>query len=232
MNLTTLSMMSLLLAPTHALAADHPDLPVIQPQEVRSTCDMDGDGMRERIVGDPRGRICGVRTGTAVVVHGKTGRALFTFAGDSAGDRFGWSVSFAGDVNADGVIDFVVGAPLDDVGGRGSGSVFVFSGRDGSRLHKFTGDAAGQQFGYSVAAAGDVNRDGHADIVVGAPFADVGGRNTGYTRVISGKDGSVIRTEHGKKPNQKRGKVLTQELRGAGGAAHMRRWGGRITLAM
>jgi FG-GAP repeat len=198
----------LLLLPTQLAAAVDAVCPRFEQPRAQGLCDLDGDGAAERIEGDSRGVIRGRRVGTAIVVHGKTGRTLFTFAGDSTGDRFGWSVGIAGDVDGDGVVDFVVGAPLDDVGGRSSGSVFVFSGRDGSQLYRFTGSAAGQQFGYSVAAAGDVNGDGHADIRAGAPFADVGGRNAGFTRVLSGKDGSVLRTVHGAKPNEKRGKTL------------------------
>ncbi len=170
--------------------------------------DSNGDGVADRIIGNARGQSHGVCTGTVSVVSGKNGRELFAFAGDSAGDRFGWVAAFAGDVNADGVIDIVISAPLDDVAGNGSGSVFVYSGCDGSLLYRFTGTAAREQFGYSVAAAGDMNGDGHADIRVGAPYADHGGRNTGSIKVFSGKDGSVIRSTHGKKPNARLGKSL------------------------
>ena len=92
----------------------------------------------------------------------------FTFDGDSPGDKFGVSVSGAGDVNGDGFADLIVGAGRDDNNGTDSGSARVFSGLDGSVLYTFDGDSADDRFGVSVSGAGDVNGDGFADLIVGA----------------------------------------------------------------
>ncbi|MBK6875343.1 MAG: FG-GAP repeat protein [Ignavibacteria bacterium] len=54
----------------------------------------------------------------------------------------------------------------------------------------FTGFAASDQFGYSVSSAGDVNGDGYADLIVGAPFNDAGGLNAGRAYIYFG--GSII----------------------------------------
>ena len=65
-------------------------------------------------------------------------------------------------------------------------------------LWQFNGLVAGNDFGSSVAGAGDVNWDGFADIVVGARSAGPGGRTmAGQATVFSGKDGSVLYTFNG-----------------------------------
>jgi hypothetical protein len=93
---------------------------------------------------------------------------LHAFTGDSAGDACGSSVASAGDVDGDGTNDVVVGhygAP----GGVYAGRVRVHSGATGAVVFTLAGSAAGDQFGASVDGAGDVNGDGFADVIVGAP---------------------------------------------------------------
>ena len=122
---------------------------------------------------------------------------LFTLNGDGAGDRFGGRVSGAGDVNGDGFDDLIVGARTDDNNGEDSGSTRVFSGVDGSVLYSFDGDSTQDNFGLSVSGAGDVNGDGFADLIVGALNGDNNGNRSGYARVFSGADGSVLYTFDG-----------------------------------
>jgi hypothetical protein len=87
----------------------------------------------------------------------------------TAGDLLGWSVAGVGDVNGDGTRDLLMGAPG---AGGGAGGVHLVSGTAaGALLASANGDAAGDAFGWSVAPAGDVNGDGRADALVGAPFA-------------------------------------------------------------
>ncbi|MEE9394638.1 MAG: integrin alpha [Planctomycetota bacterium] len=121
----------------------------------------------------------------------------FTVDGDSAGDRLGFSVSGAGDVNGDGFDDIIVSAPLDDNNGPDSGSARVYSGFDGAILYTFNGDSADDQLGFSVSGAGDVDDDGFDDIIVGAVGDDNNGSFSGSARVYSGFDGTILYTFNG-----------------------------------
>ena len=94
------------------------------------------------------------------------------FNGYNTGDRFGNSVSTAGDVNGDGYSDLIVGAPnySSDIG-----RVYIYLG--GLTMGMFndtadvviTGEAVNSDFGFQVSSAGDVNGDGYSDVIVGAP---------------------------------------------------------------
>ena len=156
--------------------------------------DVNGDGFDDFIVGARGDDNNGTSSGSARVLSGIDGSVLYNFDGDSAGDLLGTSVSGAGDVNGDGRADLIVGAFSDDNNGTSSGSARVLSGIDGSVLYNFDGDSAGDLFGQSVSAAGDVNGDGMADLIVGA-----NGNNDfrGSARVLSGSDGSVLYTFDG-----------------------------------
>src|SRR5262245_3888719 len=87
-------------------------------------------------------------------------RTLLTPTGAVA-DQLGTSVASAGDVNGDGYADVIVGAPTNDAGGGNAGRAYVYFGGssvDTSPHLTFTGAAAGDQLGISVASAGAVNR--------------------------------------------------------------------------
>ncbi|HEV8321860.1 MAG TPA: integrin alpha, partial [Myxococcota bacterium] len=95
-----------------------------------------------------------------------------TLVGNAPGDGLGTTVANAGDVNGDSFSDLLVAA----VNGSGLGYVFLYWGGrafDKTPDQEFSGEAAGDWFGESCAAAGDVNADGYGDVLIGA-FANDG----------------------------------------------------------
>ena len=125
----------------------------------------------------------------------------FTLTGIDAGDQSGASVSSAGDVNGDGYDDLIIGAryadPNRDSSGEtyliyggasapGTGGVLDLSGLDGSNGFILTGINRGDESGFSVSSAGDVNGDGYDDLIIGAHWADPNGDRSGETYVVYG----------------------------------------------
>ena len=84
----------------------------------------------------------------------------------------------AGDVNADGFNDVVVGAQFFDNPEWNEGKVFVYHGSPAglstSSVWTAESDQPNAWFGFAVAGAGDVNGDGYSDLIVGAPGYDSG----------------------------------------------------------
>ncbi len=118
-------------------------------------------------------------------------------------DYSGFSVASAGDVNGDGFDDVIVGAYYGAGGDPYAGESYVvfghggpfdpsldFADLDGSNGFRLGGVANGDNAGFSVASAGDVNGDGFADLVVGAPHAEGGGYGyaAGESYIVFGTD--------------------------------------------
>jgi hypothetical protein len=112
---------------------------------------------------------------------------------EEAGGDFGVAVAGAGDVDQDGFVDVIVGAEGEDPGNSpaNAGRAYVFSGKDVRLLFELVSpnEITLGSFGHSVAGAGDVNQDGHADLIVGA-WGEFGGRGRAY--VFGGRDGSIL----------------------------------------
>lgn len=136
--------------------------------------DINKDGFDDLIIGDPYIARCYVMFGTVDgFVHMTSG---FTIFGEHESDLTGWSVSEAGDVNNDSIHDIIVGAPF----ALGKGSFYVIYGRKSNHFDVYLNNLTTSQgfvvygaqksdcLGLSVSSAGDVNKDGFDDIVVGA----------------------------------------------------------------
>ena len=160
--------------------------------------DVNGDGYDDVISGMPFDDTLGYGSGRARVYSGQTGAVLFDLVADSQGDAFGTSVAGVGDVDNDGRPDFAVGASSALHLGARPGMARVYSGRTGAILHTWYGDSHGDGFGRSVAGGFDANLDGHADVVVGAPYDDNNAKvDSGSLRAFSGINGTTFTTFNG-----------------------------------
>ncbi|MDX1664036.1 MAG: FG-GAP-like repeat-containing protein [Candidatus Promineifilaceae bacterium] len=148
--------------------------------------DVNDDGVDDFITSDPFfTSASGPAAGAIYILSGADGVIVQSHEGD-AGTALGYSATRAGDVDGDGVGDYVAGAPFGD-------RALVYSGADHSVLLDLAGPA-GSGFGASVATAGDIDGDGLSDILVGADRQDAG---AGATYLYSGATGSLIRTHGG-----------------------------------
>ena len=144
--------------------------------------DINGDGAGDFIVsalsyGAGNGKFYVYSGGDMQLLHSQEGANF---------EQLGRCTASAGDVNADGINDYIVTSTRRAV---------VYSGKDHKLLHSRT--VAGEFFGFDCNFAGDLNHDGYGDLLVGAPFAAYGGNLSGRLYAISGKDFSDLWTFDG-----------------------------------
>ncbi len=160
--------------------------------------DVDHDRVTDAIIGAPfHATAAGANAGHVDVRSGRSGAILHSYFG-LPGELFGYAIADAGDVDGDGVHDVIIGAPQgglyctgDEVG---PGHAYVRSGATGALLLTLGGAPARAHLGAAVSSAGDINGDGHADLLVGAPCAGPNGAESGAAYVYSGANGKVLRT--------------------------------------
>ncbi len=165
---------------------------------VSTAGDMNADGYADLLLGAPDEDYGGPHAGAAYVLSGPlTGEvdlleATAKLIGESSGDHAGYSVSTAGDKNDDGFDDIIVGAPGQDSAATDAGAAYLLLGPISGRVDlsesraMLLGEYAGDQAGSSVSTAGDVNADGRADILVGAPWGGEAGSDTGMGYLLFG----------------------------------------------
>ena len=124
-------------------------------------------------------------------------RILQEWRGEAANDQFGWIARNAGDVDGDGIDDVVTSAPTSAEGGPAAGKVYVYSSATGALLWSALGEE-NDQLGLGIETAGDLDADGAADIIAGAPGGD-------RAVVYSGRDGRELLTLEGSSPGERFG---------------------------
>jgi hypothetical protein len=137
---------------------------------VEGAGDVNADGVPDVIAGAPGGDY-------VLVLSGRDGSIIHRIPARQPGELFGRKVSGAGDWNADGYADLLIGGPLNDAVGQDAGRVYLVSGRDATDLRVFSGEAAGHRFGDAVAG---VAAPAPGMLVIGAPGAPGGGRTYVY----------------------------------------------------
>lgn len=147
--------------------------------------DFDGDGADDYVVGALDG-VTGL--GAAAVLSGPTGQVLVKALGPP-NENLGSAVDGAGDMDGDGVLDFVASSS----GTFNVGAAVAFSGRTGQPIHTWRGTRGGSGFGTSIAGDVDLDQDGVPDVVVGAPDLYLPATNTeGSVFAFSGRDGALL----------------------------------------
>ena len=191
---------------------------------VSAAGDVNGDGYADVIVGAHLYDNFQSNEGRAYLYVGSSGglsSATFRILeSNQTGAYFGWSVSTAGDVNGDGYADVIIGAYNYDSGEPNEGRAYVYHGSryppSASPSWTMESDQSNASFGYAVSAAGDVNGDGYADVIVGTHLFDSGQTNEGRAYVYHGAAGGLSSVPGSTKESNQVGAWFGQDVSTAG----------------
>jgi FG-GAP repeat/TPR repeat len=148
----------------------------------RNVGDVDGDGITDIVTSAPTH---GAHAGRIYLYSVGSGRLLWSADG-KAGDELGSGIEGIGDADGDGIPDVAASGP------SGTGVAYIYSGRDGRILQSFRSMRKDELFGNHISGVGDIDGDGHADLIVGAPGREGKSTNPGHAYVYSGKDGRLL----------------------------------------
>jgi hypothetical protein len=187
--------------------------------------DVNGDGYDDFLIGSISNDEGGVDAGQSYLFLGRAregdpdydpdrpwwgpdypaSQADASFIGETPGDESGRRVAKAGDVNGDGLGDFLIGAALNDQAGPDAGKAYLIFGRPSADWGRdaslsdadasFMGEDRLDQAGRRVSGAGDVNQDGFHDFLIGAPHFTAGeddpdSWSEGRVYLIYGREGA------------------------------------------
>ncbi len=170
--------------------------------------DVNNDGFEDIVIGAPNAFTHASHSGQARVFSGENGVMLYNIRGETSFDFLGSAVGAAGDINADGYADFIVGTRGSDLGSLNAGQVQVFSGKTGSVLRNFLGDVAGDNMGQSACGISDIDGDGRDDILIGISGDDTQDNNAGAVRIYSGQTGRMLMQQFGQEANERFGTAV------------------------
>lgn len=167
---------------------------------VASSPDIDGDGVPDLLIGSRTSMnlVASVR-----VVSGATGQTIRDLPAPVATAVMGFDMVAPADLNGDGWVDHVIGAP--DKSKTAPSFVLAYSGFDGALLWSTT--AAGRM-GRALAVMPDQDGDGLPDLLVGAPATQVAGLDVGAVHLLSGATGNMLGSWFGPQDGDKVGHSL------------------------
>ncbi len=169
---------------------------------VSTAGDVNGDGYSDVIVGAYNYDNGQADEGAAFVYHGSASGISTTAAAmvqsNQIDANLGGSVALAGDVNNDGYSDVIVGASSFNNGQNNEGVAYVYhgsaSGINTTAAAMVQSNQADAFLGETVNSAGDVNRDGYSDVIVGSRYYDNGQTDEGVVFVYHGSSSGISTT--------------------------------------